>query len=142
MRNWVGGIFPLVSRQENAVLHTILYNTAFSSLCQSFFEKFSEELSNQILFLSWKPAEKIFQNEFNLTINSIQLYLEKSKDIIATRRFFSKKWISNILRFFNFAKNFYQIEKNYHFLLKNGEKSDKINYQFLLFLIFQPFSLV
>lgn len=81
------------------------------NLSEFFFENFSEELSNQILFLSWKPAEKIFQSEFNLTINAIQLYLEKSKEIIATRRFFSKKWISNILRFFNFSKNFYQIEK-------------------------------
>ena len=100
------------SISNNSVLQisTTKYNSP-EKLSEFLFENFSEEISNQILFLSWKPSEKIFQNEFNLTINSIQLYLEKSKDIIATRRFFSKKWISNILRFFNFAKNFYQIEK-------------------------------
>ena len=91
-------------------ISTSKYNSP-EKLSEFLFENFSEEMSNQILFLSWKPSEKIFSNEFNLAINSIQLYLEKSKDIIATRRFFSKKWISNILRFFNFAKNFYQIEK-------------------------------
>lgn len=90
-------------------ISTTKYNCA-ENLSEFFFEKFSEELSNQILFLSWKPAEKIFEQEFNLAINSIQLYLEKSKNVIATRRFFSKKWISNILRFFTFAKNFYKIE--------------------------------
>lgn len=100
------------SISNNSVLQisTTNYNSP-EKLSEFLFENFSEEISNQILFLSWKPAEKIFQNEFNLAINSVQLYLEKSKDIIATRRFFSKKWISNILRFFNFAKNFYQIEK-------------------------------
>ena len=91
-------------------ISTTNYNSQ-EKLSEFFFETFSEEISNQILVLSWKPSEKIFAKEFNLAINSIQLYLEKSKDIIATRRFFSKKWISNILRFFNFAKNFYQIEK-------------------------------
>lgn len=96
---------------DNSVLQisTTKYNSS-EKLSEFLFENFSEEISNQILFLSWKPSEKIFQNEFNLAINSIQLYLEKSKDIIATRRFFAKKWISNILRFFNFAKNFYKIE--------------------------------
>ena len=91
-------------------ISTTNYNS-LEKLSEFFFETFSEEISNQILVLSWKPSEKIFAKEFNLVINSIQLYLEKSKEIIATRRFFSKKWISNILRFFNFAKNFYKIEK-------------------------------
>ena len=97
---------------DNSVLQisTTKYNSS-EKLSEFLFENFSEEISNQILFLSWKPSEKIFQNEFNLAINSIQLYLEKSKDLIATRRFFAKKWISNILRFFNFSNNFYQIEK-------------------------------
>ncbi len=76
-----------------------------------FFNSFGEELSNQILFLSWKTSENIFTNEYNFTISAIQNYLNKSKSLIATRRFFSKKWIANIIRFFNTAKNFYKIEK-------------------------------
>ena len=66
-------------------ISTSKYNSP-EKLSEFLFENFSEEMSNQILFLSWKPSEKIFSNEFNLAINSIQLYLEKSKDIIATDR--------------------------------------------------------
>ena len=85
--------------------------TSIQNLSEFFFNNFGEETSNQILFLSWKSSENIFINEYNFTLNAIQLYINKSKDLIATRRFFSKKWVSNIIRFFNLTKNFYKIEK-------------------------------
>lgn len=85
--------------------------SSVQNLSEYFYNNFGEELTNQILFLSWKTSENIFINEYNFTINAIQLYLNKSKDLIATRRFFSKKWISNIIRFFNTANNLYKIEK-------------------------------
>lgn len=83
-----------------------------NELTEYFFNEFTEELSNQILFLSWKPSENIFLDEYNFTLNAIQNYLSNSKDIIATRRYFSKKWIANIFRFFTLTQNnFYQIKK-------------------------------
>ncbi len=100
-KNFTNDIFQICTNQFSSA----------QNFSEYLFNNFGEELSNQILFLSWKTSENIFVNEYNFALNAIQLYINKSKDLIATRRFFSKKWISNIIRFFNFTQNFYKIEK-------------------------------
>ena len=55
-----------VLEKNNDVLQISTTNfNNIENLSEFLFSNFSEEISNQILVLSWKPSEKIFSNEFN-----------------------------------------------------------------------------
>ena len=64
------------------------------------FDYFGEEVASRILFVSYKPCENLLQSQIKTVFEGISLYLKKSRDVIATRTFFSKKWFLNTVRFF------------------------------------------
>lgn len=61
-----------------------------------------EEDAASVLFLSWKPSESAFPDEYRKTWNEIKLFLTTSKNVLATRMFFNKRWTKNSIKFCNY----------------------------------------
>ena len=78
---------------------------------EKLFNYFGEEELFSSLFISWKPSENAFENEYIFTWNCIKSVLDKCKSIIGTISFFNKTWLYNSLRFYKYTKN-YGIIKN------------------------------
>lgn len=95
--------FDSIFRQFDNSDFTSIYfdNNDVNHLSEKFYNIFGEEICSRILWLEWKPCINIFNNQVNIVNQAIQLYLSKSRDVIKTRMFFSKKWIKNSLRFFS-----------------------------------------
>ena len=82
-------------------------NTSILDFQEELFNYFGEEQLFSSLFLSWKPSEKPFAKQYEITWTSIKNALDKSKILIGTRSYFNKTWLKNSLRFFKFTKNLY-----------------------------------
>ncbi|NLM01210.1 MAG: DUF115 domain-containing protein [Treponema sp.] len=59
----------------------------------------NENNFSRILFLSWKPSEKIFEKKHFETWNRIKKIVNFSRDILGTKNFFNQRWIKNIFIF-------------------------------------------
>ena len=75
-------------------------NTSILDFQEELFNFFGEEQLFSSLFLSWKPSEKPFAKQYEITWTSIKNALDKSKILIGTRSYFNKTWLKNSLRFF------------------------------------------
>ncbi|EFW36559.1 6-hydroxymethylpterin diphosphokinase MptE-like protein [Treponema phagedenis] len=62
-----------------------------------------EELSNTI-FIPWKPADRAFPDEAKLVWQGIATAIKMIQSEMATRTFFGKRWLANILRNSMFAE--------------------------------------
>lgn len=51
------------------------------------------------IFISWPPAANIFSEQDKLFWQSVKTVLEKSKTLLVTKSYFSKKWIKNTFLF-------------------------------------------
>ena len=88
-------------------------NTSILDFQESLFNYFGEEYLFSSLFLSWKPSEKVFLNEYNITWTSIKNALDKAKILVGTQSYFNKVWLFNSLRFFKNSTNlFFSISDN------------------------------
>lgn len=76
-----------------------------TNLSEELYQYLTEEHYSDTLFISWKPAETIYPKEYKETWNQIKDYINKSSQIIATRIFFSHKWIYNSINFLLNEKN-------------------------------------
>ncbi|MGP1586995.1 MAG: 6-hydroxymethylpterin diphosphokinase MptE-like protein [Treponemataceae bacterium] len=86
-------------------------NSNVYAVSEFFFNLLGEEYCSSLFILSWLPAEKIFTYEATLVKDSLKIFIEKSKNIIATRSYFSKKWFSNSIRFFCFVNHCFSCKK-------------------------------
>lgn len=77
----------------------------FNSIWSDLLSYIGEEDSNFTLFLSWKPSENAYIEEFKHTWNEIKQFIVTSKNVLATRIFFNKRWLKNTLKFFLYSKN-------------------------------------
>nr|MCR5605845.1 DUF115 domain-containing protein [Treponema sp.] len=75
------------------------------------FSIMGEEGIAKSFFVSWPASAAILKEEINLVWESVKNVVLKSRDIIATRNYFSLRWISNSLRFFTQAKKLYSVKK-------------------------------
>ncbi|MBQ2481297.1 MAG: DUF115 domain-containing protein [Treponema sp.] len=73
------------------------------NLCESLFNFMGEEGLAAALFLSWQPSEKAFPDEYKSSWGEIKKAVLKSRDVLATREYFSQRWVKNCLRFCLFA---------------------------------------
>ncbi len=64
-----------------------------------------EELSSRVEIISWNTSERLFYDSYISACNAIKLFLSKSKDVLGTRIFFSKRWFKNVLSFFSNVSN-------------------------------------
>jgi len=73
------------------------------NLCESLFNFMGEEGLSASLFISWQPSEKAFPAEYKSSWEEIRKAVVKSRDVLATREYFSKRWVKNCIRFCLFA---------------------------------------
>lgn len=75
------------------------------SLKDELFNFFGEEQTGSLLFLSWKPSENAFSDEYASVWKEIKEYLSLSRDVLGTRMYFNKRWNKNALKFAIFLTN-------------------------------------
>lgn len=76
-----------------------------NSLSDKIFDYLGDETLISTLFLSWTPSQKTFTEEYEYTWNNLKSALLKSRNILNTRAYFSKRWIKNSIRFCRFIQN-------------------------------------
>ncbi len=74
-------------------------------LSESLYDFMGEDGISSCLFLSWKPGDAAFPSESSFCWSEIKKAVLKSRDVLSTRTFFSKRWTKNALRFSMFLKN-------------------------------------
>ena len=72
---------------------------AGDTLGSRLFERLGEETICSALFIAWPPSERLFPDETKLAWQAIKTAVLKSRDVLATRSFFAKRWIKNAVRF-------------------------------------------
>ena len=80
-------------------------------LSEELFESLGEELIFGAFFAPWLPAERIFSDQSRIFWTAVKLMLQKSRDVLATRAFFSRSWLKNTVRFFVRSRHICGIEK-------------------------------
>ncbi len=79
------------------------------SVQNQLFSYIGEEDASSVLFLSWKPSESAFPEEYKKTWYEIKQFLTTSKNVLATRMYFNKRWTKNSIRFLNYISHINQI---------------------------------
>ena len=70
-------------------------------LADKLFDALGEEKLCSALFFSWPPAEQVFALEVSKAWQAIKQAVLKSRDVLATRTYFAKRWIKNAVLFCN-----------------------------------------
>lgn len=76
------------------------FYTNSQNLKNELYNFFGEEKLLNSLFISWPPAIKAFPEKDKEVWTTLQKLLKESQNILATRQFFSKRWIKNQIIFF------------------------------------------
>lgn len=80
-------------------------NTSPEQLCEEIFSVTGENILSAALLASWDPADQLFLGESKIAWKSLKLLLQKNRDIIATRSYFSLRWLKNTVQFCLHAQN-------------------------------------
>ncbi len=86
---------------DNADWDKVIFSD--KSVQMQLYSYIGEEDASSVLFLSWKPSESAFPAEYRETWNEIKLFLTTSKNVLATRMFFNKRWTKNSIKFCNYV---------------------------------------
>lgn len=89
----------------------VFYIKEEEALGEEIFSYMGEEGISSCVFLSWKASEKVFAEENTTAWKAIKSAVLKSRNVLATRSYFAKRWIKNSLRYCTFAKNTLKIKK-------------------------------
>lgn len=81
------------------------------NLKKELYNYFGEENILNTLFISWPASAKIFADKDTLVWKTIKDLLLECKSILATRQFFSKRWIKNQINFFSNIQKIKTIKK-------------------------------
>lgn len=76
------------------------YSFSANKFCaDALFFALGEERLCSCLVYDWQPSKNLFPDEFHHIWLEIKRAVEKSRDVLATRAFFAKRWIKNTLIF-------------------------------------------
>lgn len=110
----------LKKKFNNSKIIAIRYTTLFSKYDNLFdkviynideiYTEISEDNYSRMLFLSWKPSEKIFEAENEFIWSQIKRCIKFQRDIVGTKAFFNYKWLKNSLNFFTKKTNYGKIK--------------------------------
>ncbi len=81
------------------------------SLAEQIYSFMGEEGIVSCLFVAWQPSEKAFPSESRKAWQEIKAAVLKSRNVLATRSFFARRWVRNSLRFCLFVKDTYYFQK-------------------------------
>ena len=80
-------------------------------LSEQIYSFMGEEGIVSCFFTSWQPSEKAFPDENEYAWKQIKNAVVKSRNVLATRSFFAKRWVKNSMRFCLFARKTCGIRK-------------------------------
>ncbi len=83
-----------------------------SLLCEELYSSIGEINVASALTISWKAADEVFVNESINAWEACRSLILKARDVIATRSYFSFRWLKNSVSFCLFSKNLFAIEKH------------------------------
>lgn len=86
-------------------------HTRAEELSEQLFSVIGETAVFAVLLAVWQPSEHAFKTENTTAWQAVKLLLQKSRDVLATRSFFSKRWLKNSIRFCLHARNIYRIQR-------------------------------
>lgn len=70
-----------------------------ATLSEQLFSKLGEETLCSALFFAWQPSEQLFPEASGQAWRAIKAAVLKSRDVLATRSYFAKRWMKNAVRF-------------------------------------------
>lgn len=79
----------------NSLWDKVFYSDEIDSLLSIY----GESLLLATGFFSWQPSQQVFPDEYISCWNKIRNLLQTSRDILATRSYFAKRWLKNTLLF-------------------------------------------
>ncbi|MBQ3670603.1 MAG: DUF115 domain-containing protein [Treponema sp.] len=99
--------FTEFDKTENARLfdRTIFFDEN-TNLADELFECLSEEELCSALVLEWTPTKNLLPEKNALVWNEIKAAILKSRDVLGTRSYFSKRWLKNSISFFTNINTF------------------------------------
>lgn len=92
--------FTGLPKKQDSWDNEIILSSA-ESTGESLYGIIGEEYSNSIEVISWNTCERLFHNSYITACEAVKIFLLKSRDLLATRIFFSKRWFKNTINFFN-----------------------------------------
>ncbi|MBR1911808.1 MAG: DUF115 domain-containing protein [Treponema sp.] len=101
--------FKIADKLWNKTFYTTTQNDI--PLSEQIYSYMGEEGIVSCLFTSWQPSEKAFPQEHELAWNQIKNAVLKSRNVLATRSFFAKRWVKNTMKFCMFLKNTFILKK-------------------------------
>ena len=75
------------------------------NIADLFYAEFGEEILCSSFFASWKPSSKIWQDTDKAVWAGIESSLKKSRDVLFSRSFFSRRWVINSFRFCRYVSH-------------------------------------
>ncbi|MCR4823187.1 MAG: DUF115 domain-containing protein [Treponema sp.] len=119
---------PLKKRFPSALLYAIRFRKDFKEwdglwdkviylydltipLGDFLFSSVSEDKLCSALVLDWQPSKQIFPSENQECWQEIKKAIINGRNVIATRSFFSKRWLKNSIIFSNYIRNPFSIKK-------------------------------
>lgn len=97
--------------ESDSLWDKVIYCDDTTSICDELFDLMNEEGISKCLFVSWKASEKPFAEQSDKCWNEIKKAVIKSRQVLATRTYFAKKWFLNSVRNSLFIQNTYSIRK-------------------------------
>ena len=80
-------------------------------LSEHLFNTLGEEKLISSLSFDWNPTKAVFQSESTNAWNEIKKAILKARDVIATRAYFSKRWLKNSVIFASKIRKTFLLEK-------------------------------
>ena len=88
--------FKLADKLWNKTFYTSQNDVPLS---EQIFSYMGEEGVVSCFFTAWQPSEKAFPQEHELAWKQIKNAVIKSRNVLATRSFFAKRWVKNTIKF-------------------------------------------
>ncbi|MFI3256710.1 MAG: 6-hydroxymethylpterin diphosphokinase MptE-like protein [Spirochaetales bacterium] len=86
--------------EEDFPIFLCTQQTEKEQLCEEIFSEVGESALSAALCISWKSGDELFATESSIAWQAIKLLLQKTRDVIATRSYFSLRWLKNTVLFF------------------------------------------
>ncbi len=99
-----------------------LKDTNIESLSEILYSALGEEAVFATLLVSWKAADTVFSDESKKAWEALRILIQKSRDVLATRSFFSTRWLKNTVQFCVHARNIatFKLQSAPVFLIASG----------------------
>lgn len=104
-------IKELCAPEYNSGFDGVFFLDESKNLSDELFEFLTEEELCSSLVIEWSPSKNIFPEKNEKAWGQIKNAILKSRDVLGTRSYFSKRWLKNSLAFFKNIRSFCTAKK-------------------------------